>query len=46
VELLPLETQEARPYCADDAAERKYGVRELRHQIPRKAYEHREIANM
>jgi predicted nuclease of restriction endonuclease-like (RecB) superfamily len=45
VELLPLKTQEARLYYAQDAAERKYGVRELRHQISRKAYERREIAN-
>ncbi len=45
VELLPLKTQEARLYYAHDAAERKYGVRELRHQISRKAYERREIAN-
>lgn len=45
VELLPLKTQEARLYYARDAAERKYGVRELRRQISRKAYERREIAN-
>jgi predicted nuclease of restriction endonuclease-like (RecB) superfamily len=45
VELLPLKTQEARLYYAKDVAERKYGVRELRHQISRKAYERREIAN-
>ena len=45
VELLPLKTQEARLYYANDVAERKYGVRELRHQISRKAYERREIAN-
>ncbi len=45
VELLPLKTQEARLYYASDAAERKYGVRELRYQISRKAYERREIAN-
>ena len=45
VELLPLKTQEARLYYANDAAKRKYGVRELRRQISRKAYERREIAN-
>ena len=45
IELLPLKTQEARLYYAKDVAERKYGVRELRHQISRKAYERREIAN-
>jgi len=32
-------------YYAKDALERNYGVRELRHQISRKAYERREIAN-
>ena len=45
VELLPLKTKEALLYYAKDVAERKYGVRELRHQISRKAYERREIAN-
>jgi len=45
VELLPIKTQEARLYYAKDVAERKYGVRELRRQISRKAYERREIAN-
>lgn len=45
VELLPLKTHEARLYYAKDAAERNYGVRELRRQISRKAYERREIAN-
>jgi predicted nuclease of restriction endonuclease-like (RecB) superfamily len=45
VELLPLKTQEARLYYAHDVAKRQYGVRELRHQISRKAYERREIAN-
>jgi predicted nuclease of restriction endonuclease-like (RecB) superfamily len=45
VELLPLKTQEERLYYANDVAERKYSVRELRHQISRKAYERREIAN-
>jgi predicted nuclease of restriction endonuclease-like (RecB) superfamily len=45
IELLPLKKQEAIMYYATDSAERKYGVRELRHQISRKAYERREIAN-
>jgi predicted nuclease of restriction endonuclease-like (RecB) superfamily len=45
-DILPLKTDEARMYYARDAAARKLGVRELRHQISRKAYERREIANM
>ena len=45
VELLPLKSHESRLYYAQDAAERGYGVRELRRQISRKAYERREIAN-
>jgi predicted nuclease of restriction endonuclease-like (RecB) superfamily len=45
VELLPLKTQEARQYYANDVVVRNLGVRELRHQISRKAYERREIAN-
>jgi predicted nuclease of restriction endonuclease-like (RecB) superfamily len=44
-EILPLKSEEARMYYANDAVERNYGVRELRHQISRKAYERREIAN-
>jgi predicted nuclease of restriction endonuclease-like (RecB) superfamily len=44
-EILPLKTEEARMFYARDAMERGYGVRELRHQISRKAYERREIAN-
>jgi predicted nuclease of restriction endonuclease-like (RecB) superfamily len=45
IELLPLKTDEARQYYADEAAKRHFGVVELRHQISRKAYERREIAN-
>jgi predicted nuclease of restriction endonuclease-like (RecB) superfamily len=45
VELLPLKSDEARMYYANDAATRNYGTRELRRQISRKAYERREIAN-
>ena len=45
VEILPLETQEARLYYANDAAIRKLGKRELRQQISRKAFERQEIAN-
>jgi predicted nuclease of restriction endonuclease-like (RecB) superfamily len=45
IEILPLKTEEARLYYATDAAKRHIGVRELRRQISRKAYERREIAN-
>ncbi|MCX6115036.1 MAG: PDDEXK nuclease domain-containing protein [Proteobacteria bacterium] len=44
-ELLRLKTDAARLYYANDASERNLGVHELRHQISRKAYERREIAN-
>ena len=45
IELLPLETDKARLYYANDAATRHLGIRDLRRQISRKAYERREIAN-
>jgi predicted nuclease of restriction endonuclease-like (RecB) superfamily len=45
IELLPLKTDEVRSFYADDAAKRSYGAKELRHQISRKAYERRDIAN-
>ena len=45
IEILPLETQEARLFYAQDAATRHLGIRELRRQISRKAYERQEIAN-
>jgi len=45
IELLPIKTDEARLYYAEDAAGRNYGTKELRRQISRKAYERREIAN-
>jgi len=45
IELLPLKSEEARLYYAQDVLDRKIGVRELRRQISRKAYERREIAN-
>ena len=45
VELLPLKSDEARIYYAQDVLNRQLGVRELRRQISRKAYERREIAN-
>jgi len=45
IEILPLETDKARLYYANDAITRNLGVRELRNQISRKVYERREIAN-
>jgi len=45
VEIIPLKTEAARMYYAKDVLERNYGVRELRHQISRRAYERSEIAN-
>ena len=45
IELLPLKTYEAQLYYATDVSYYGYGVRELRRQISRKAYERREIAN-
>jgi len=46
IELLPLKSDEARAYYAQDVLNRRYGVRELRRQISRKAFERREIANL
>ena len=43
--ILPLKNEEARLYYANDVAQRNLGVRELRRQISRKAFERREIAN-
>ena len=37
IELLPLKSDEARIYYAQDVLNRRYGVRELRRQISRKA---------
>ena len=45
VEILPHESEKARLYYANDAVTRHLGVRDLRLQISRKAYERREIAN-
>ena len=45
IEILPLGTEEMRLYYAQEVARRRLGVRELRHQISRKAYERQEIAN-
>jgi len=44
-ELLPVKSDEARIYYAQDALNRRLGTKELRRQISRKAYERREIAN-
>lgn len=44
-ELSRLKSDAARLYYAQDASERNLGIRELRNQISRKAYERREIAN-
>jgi len=46
LELLPLKTDEARLYYANDAFTRNYGAKELRRQISRKAFERGEMANM
>jgi len=45
VELLPLKSDEARLYYAQEASTRRLGIRELRRQISRKAFERQEIAN-
>ena len=45
IELLPLKSDEARLFYAQDAVNRRLNVRDLRKQISRKAYERREIAN-
>jgi len=43
---LPLKTEEARLYYAEEAIKHRLGVRDLKHMISRKAYERREIANL
>jgi predicted nuclease of restriction endonuclease-like (RecB) superfamily len=45
VELLPLKTDEARMYYAEEAFNKSMGVIAMRGRISRKAYERREIAN-
>jgi len=45
IEILPLETDKARLYYAKEVITRNLGIRELRNQISRKAYERQEIAN-
>jgi len=44
-ELLPLKSSEARMYYANDVSVRRLGVRDLRKQIARKAFERQEISN-
>ena len=45
VEILPVKNTEARLFYAKEIAERNLSIKELQHQISRKAYERREIAN-
>ena len=45
VNLLPLKTESARQFYASQAATNTWSVRELRHQIERKAFERAEIAS-
>lgn len=45
VNLLPLKTESARQFYASQAATNTWSVRELRHQIERKAFERTEIAS-
>lgn len=45
VALLPLKTETARQHYAAQAAQERWSVRELRHQIERKAYERQLIAS-
>jgi predicted nuclease of restriction endonuclease-like (RecB) superfamily len=45
IALLPLKSDEAFMYYANDAMQRRLGKRELRRQIARKAYERRDIGN-
>lgn len=46
IELLPLKKEEARIYYATKAAEDTWSRNELRHQIERKAFERKEIAQI
>lgn len=45
VDILPVKTDEARLYYANEVARRNLGVQDLRREIARKSYERREIAN-
>ena len=46
IELFPLKSKEAKLYYAHKAVEEVWGIRELRNQIARKAFERNEIANI
>jgi predicted nuclease of restriction endonuclease-like (RecB) superfamily len=46
VNLLPLKTEPARQFYASQAASQAWSVRELRHQIERKAFERTELASL
>ena len=46
VNLLPLKTEPARQFYASQAATNTWSVRELRHQIERKAFERTELASL
>ena len=46
VNLLPLKTEQARQFYAGQAASHTWSVRELRHQIERKAFERTELASL
>ncbi len=46
VNLLPLKTEQARQFYAAQAATHTWSVRELRHQIERKAFERTELASL
>ena len=46
VNLLPLKTESARQFYASQAATNTWSVRELRHQIERKAFERTELATL
>ena len=46
VNLLPLKTEPARQFYASQAATNTWSVRELRHQIDRKAFERTELATL
>jgi len=46
VEILPIKSDEARLYYANEAAKSHLSTKELRRHISRKAYERREIANL
>ena len=45
IELIPLKSDEARIYYAQDVLNRRHGVRELRHQISCITFERCQIAN-